>query len=73
MAAMGALQAAGDAELGVTLALASAVCIGFAFIAKKRGLRLAATSSFARASANGFSYLRQPLWWVGFLTSASQT
>ena len=53
---------------GALLAFASSFFIGASFIVKKKGLRLAAASSFARASSNGFSYLRQPLWWAGFLT-----
>ena len=55
---------------GVALAVSSSLFIGASFIVKKKGLRLAAASTSARASANGYSYLRQPLWWAGFLTSA---
>ena len=52
---------------GVTLALMSSIFIGASFIIKKKGL-MAAGATGTRASAGGFSYLQQPLWWVGMLT-----
>uniref|UniRef100_A0A7S4EVW7 Magnesium transporter n=1 Tax=Chrysotila carterae TaxID=13221 RepID=A0A7S4EVW7_CHRCT len=62
-------QLAGSAEnaKGVTLALTSSLFIGASFIIKKKGLMYAGQSGL-RASAGGYSYLRQPLWWVGLLT-----
>ena len=54
---------------GVTLALISSIFIGASFIIKKKGLIIAGSSGGgARASAGGYSYLYQPLWWVGMLT-----
>lgn len=62
-------QLAGSAEnaKGVTLALTSSLFIGASFIIKKKGLMFAGQSG-VRASAGGYSYLRQPLWWVGLIT-----
>jgi len=51
----------------VTLALASSIFIGASFIIKKKGL-MAAGQTGLRASAGGYSYLLQPLWWVGMAT-----
>ena len=53
---------------GVTLALVSSIFIGASFIIKKKGLMLAGQSGAVRASAGGYSYLYQPMWWVGMLT-----
>jgi len=52
---------------GVTLALVSSIFIGASFIIKKKGL-IAAGQTGMRASAGGYSYLLQPLWWVGMVT-----
>uniref|UniRef100_A0A2P2JCP0 Probable magnesium transporter n=1 Tax=Rhizophora mucronata TaxID=61149 RepID=A0A2P2JCP0_RHIMU len=54
---------------GVILALLSSVFIGGSFIIKKKGLRRAAAASGVRAGIGGFSYLLEPLWWVGMITS----
>merc|ERR1719201_652845 len=54
-------------QRGVTLALVSSIFIGASFIIKKKGL-MAAGQSGVRASAGGYSYLLQPLWWVGMAT-----
>uniref|UniRef100_A0A2P2JCP3 Probable magnesium transporter n=2 Tax=Rhizophora mucronata TaxID=61149 RepID=A0A2P2JCP3_RHIMU len=53
---------------GVILALLSSVFIGGSFIIKKKGLRRAAAASGVRAGIGGFSYLLEPLWWVGMIT-----
>ncbi|KAJ4796154.1 magnesium transporter NIPA (DUF803) [Rhynchospora pubera] len=53
---------------GVTLALLSSGFIGASFIIKKKGLRKAAAASGVRAGVGGFSYLLEPLWWVGMIT-----
>ena len=52
------------------LALASALMIGASFIVKKKGLRAAASThaNALRAASGGYSYLLQPLWWVGMAT-----
>merc|ERR1719399_985909 len=52
---------------GVTLAVSSGIFIGASFIIKKKGL-MAAGQTGLRASAGGYSYLLQPLWWVGMAT-----
>ena len=52
---------------GVTLAVSSGLFIGASFIIKKKGL-LAAGQTGLRAAAGGFSYLSEPLWWLGMCT-----
>ncbi|KAF3784419.1 putative magnesium transporter [Nymphaea thermarum] len=52
---------------GFTLALLSSGFIGASFIIKKKGLRRAAASG-VRAGVGGYSYLLEPLWWVGMIT-----
>jgi len=52
---------------GSLLAVASSAFIGVSFIVKKKGLRRAAAAG-ARAGAGGYSYLLEPLWWVGMVT-----
>ena len=56
-----------DNAKGVSLALSSSLFIGLSFILLKKGQILAGQSG-TRASAGGYSYLRQPLWWIGMLT-----
>ncbi|XP_021653378.2 probable magnesium transporter NIPA3 isoform X3 [Hevea brasiliensis] len=53
---------------GIILALSSSAFIGASFIIKKKGLRRAAIASGVRAGVGGFSYLLEPLWWLGMLT-----
>jgi len=50
------------------LALSSSLFIGASFIIKKKGLKKAASSG-VRAGVGGYSYLYEPLWWVGMITS----
>ena len=52
---------------GIYLALCSSIFIGASFIIKKKGLILASQKG-TRAGAGGYSYLTEPLWWVGMLT-----
>lgn len=54
-------------QRGVTLALVSSIFVGASFIIKKKGL-MAAGQTGLRASAGGYSYLLQPLWWLGMAT-----
>ena len=61
------LRASIEYTKGVTLAVSSGLFIGASFIIKKKGL-LAAGQSGLRAAAGGFSYLREPLWWLGMVT-----
>ena len=61
-------EAASDEnKKGIYLALCSSIFIGASFIIKKKGL-LVASQSGTRAGAGGYSYLREPLWWVGMCT-----
>ncbi|KAG1363596.1 putative magnesium transporter NIPA4 [Cocos nucifera] len=52
---------------GLVLALSSSFFIGASFIVKKKGLKKAGASG-VRAGAGGYSYLYEPLWWVGMIT-----
>mmetsp|Transcript_3003 Transcript_3003/g.7847 ORF Transcript_3003/g.7847 Transcript_3003/m.7847 type:complete len:408 (+) Transcript_3003:192-1415(+) len=70
----GALTAAGSSSmlneqaLGILLAVSSSIFIGTSFIIKKRGLRIAGSTTGAlRAGSGGFSYLKEPTWWAGML------
>ncbi|KAJ4841230.1 hypothetical protein Tsubulata_027487 [Turnera subulata] len=53
---------------GFILALISSGFIGASFIIKKKGLRRAAAVSGVRAGVGGYSYLLEPLWWLGMIT-----
>ncbi|XP_024453214.1 probable magnesium transporter NIPA4 isoform X2 [Populus trichocarpa] len=53
---------------GLVLALSSSVFIGASFIVKKKGLKKAGASGI-RAGSGGYTYLYEPLWWVGMITS----
>ncbi|KAL3538519.1 hypothetical protein ACH5RR_001885 [Cinchona calisaya] len=52
---------------GLILALSSSFFIGASFIVKKKGLKKAGASG-VRAGIGGYSYLYEPLWWVGMIT-----
>ncbi|OAY81496.1 probable magnesium transporter NIPA2 isoform X1 [Ananas comosus] len=52
---------------GFALALSSSFFIGSSFVIKKIGLRKAALSG-VRAGSGGYSYLIEPLWWLGMIT-----
>ncbi|CAI9786353.1 unnamed protein product [Fraxinus pennsylvanica] len=52
---------------GLVLAMSSSVFIGASFIVKKKGLKKAGASGI-RAGVGGYSYLYEPLWWVGMIT-----
>ncbi|XP_044489423.1 probable magnesium transporter NIPA4 [Mangifera indica] len=56
-----------DNVKGLVLALSSSVFIGASFIVKKKGLKKAGASG-VRAGVGGYSYLYEPLWWVGMIT-----
>ncbi|RWR79870.1 putative magnesium transporter NIPA4 isoform X1 [Cinnamomum micranthum f. kanehirae] len=58
----------GDNVKGFVLALLSSGFIGASFIIKKKGLRRAAAASGVRAGVGGYSYLLEPLWWLGMIT-----
>jgi len=56
-----------DNVKGLVLALSSSFFIGASFIVKKKGLKKAGASGI-RAGVGGYSYLYEPLWWVGMIT-----
>ncbi|KAG8089541.1 hypothetical protein GUJ93_ZPchr0011g28851 [Zizania palustris] len=56
-----------DNAKGLVLAVSSSAFIGASFIVKKMGLRRAADSG-VRAGYGGFSYLMEPLWWIGMIS-----
>ncbi|KAH9757928.1 putative magnesium transporter NIPA3 [Citrus sinensis] len=55
-----------DNVKGLVLALSSSFFIGASFIVKKKGLKRAGSSG-VRAGVGGYSYLYEPLWWVGMI------
>ncbi|KOB65927.1 Non-imprinted in Prader-Willi/Angelman syndrome region protein 2-like protein [Operophtera brumata] len=54
--------------IGLGLAISSSVFIGSSFIIKKIALKRIDSSGSLRASAGGFSYLKQWMWWLGLIT-----
>jgi hypothetical protein len=56
-----------DNVKGLVLALSSSIFIGASFIVKKKGLKKAGASGL-RAGSGGYSYLLEPLWWIGMIT-----
>ncbi|KAL1491412.1 hypothetical protein ABEB36_012013 [Hypothenemus hampei] len=56
-----------DFYIGLCLAVSSSLFIGSSFIIKKLSLKRTGKVG-VRASAGGFSYLKDWMWWVGFLT-----
>ncbi|CAI0378644.1 unnamed protein product [Linum tenue] len=55
---------------GLVLAVSSSVFIGSSFIVKKKGLKKAGDSG-TRAGEGGYSYLYEPWWWAGMVTSST--
>ena len=56
--------------IGLALALCSTLFIGSSFIVKKIGLiRLSTLAGSLRASKGGFGYLKDWIWWAGFILS----
>uniref|UniRef100_A0ACD6A5U7 Uncharacterized protein n=1 Tax=Avena sativa TaxID=4498 RepID=A0ACD6A5U7_AVESA len=56
-----------DNAKGLALAVSSSAFIGASFIVKKLGLKRAADSG-VRAGYGGYSYLVEPLWWIGMIS-----
>ncbi|XP_072938732.1 magnesium transporter NIPA2 [Epargyreus clarus] len=54
--------------IGLSLAISSSVFIGSSFVIKKVALKKISSAGNIRASAGGFGYLRQWMWWLGFLS-----
>ncbi|TVU26285.1 hypothetical protein EJB05_28824 [Eragrostis curvula] len=67
MAASGPGAMSSDNAKGLVLAVSSSAFIGASFIVKKLGLRKAADSGVP-AGYGGFSYLMEPLWWIGMIS-----
>lgn len=55
--------------IGLGLAVSSSFFIGSSFIIKKKALIHLKRTGKLRASAGGFGYLKQWLWWAGLITS----
>lgn len=55
--------------IGLSLAISSSLFIGSSFIIKKIALKKIDASGSVRASAGGFAYLKQWMWWLGLITS----
>lgn len=58
--------------IGLGLAISSSFFIGSSFIIKKKALIHLNRSGNLRASAGGFGYLKQWLWWAGLITSKTR-
>lgn len=58
-----------DFYIGLALALSSSIFIGSSFIIKKIGLLRLSRVGSVRASAGGFGYLRDWIWWAGLICS----
>ncbi|XP_066247648.1 magnesium transporter NIPA2 [Euwallacea similis] len=54
--------------IGLLLAISSSIFIGSSFIIKKLSLKRLNKVGGIRAGAGGFGYLKDWMWWVGFLT-----
>uniref|UniRef100_A0A6A7FYJ6 Magnesium transporter NIPA2 n=2 Tax=Hirondellea gigas TaxID=1518452 RepID=A0A6A7FYJ6_9CRUS len=57
-----------DLWIGLILAMLSSLFIGSSFIVKKKSLQQLSRSGKRRAAAGGYGYLKNWLWWIGFLT-----
>lgn len=57
--------------IGLGLAVSSSFFIGSSFIIKKKALIQLNRTGHLRASAGGFGYLKQWLWWAGLITSTN--
>ena len=59
--------------VGLILAIISTIFIGSSFIVKKKALIKISNRGNVRASAGGYGYLSECVWWVGLLLSKSLT
>lgn len=55
--------------IGLVLAITSTIFIGTSFIIKKVGLSRLNRKGSLRAGAGGYGYLKDWVWWAGFLCS----
>lgn len=58
-----------DFYIGLTLAVSSSIFIGSSFIIKKIGLIRLNKHGSVRASAGGYGYLKDWIWWAGLICS----
>ncbi|VAH31618.1 unnamed protein product [Triticum turgidum subsp. durum] len=54
---------------GFALATSSSAFIGSSFVIKKIGLKKAGDVGVRAGCSGGYSYLYEPLWWIGMVTS----
>ncbi|XP_063699508.1 magnesium transporter NIPA2 [Culicoides brevitarsis] len=54
--------------IGLLLAVSSSIFIGSSFIIKKKGLLRLSKKGSLRASAGGFGYLKDYVWWAGLIS-----
>ncbi|KAK4876415.1 hypothetical protein RN001_012837 [Aquatica leii] len=54
-------------KIGLLLAISSSIFIGSSFIIKKRALIRINRAGSVRAGVGGFGYLKEWIWWIGFL------
>ena len=64
-----ALYTSTEFYIGLGLAVSSSFFIGSSFIIKKIALIHLNNNGNLRASAGGFGYLKEWIWWAGLLTS----
>ncbi|XP_067588492.1 magnesium transporter NIPA4 isoform X1 [Pseudorca crassidens] len=57
--------------VGLGLAILSSFLIGSSVILKKKGLQRLVASGATRAVDGGYGYLKDAMWWAGFLTMAA--
>ncbi|XP_055969072.1 magnesium transporter NIPA4 [Sorex fumeus] len=57
--------------VGLGLALLSSFLIGSSVILKKKGLQRLVATGATRAVDGGYGYLKDTMWWAGFLTMAA--
>nr|XP_010970379.2 magnesium transporter NIPA4-like [Camelus bactrianus] len=57
--------------VGLGLAFLSSFLIGSSVILKKKGLQRLVASGATRAVDGGYGYLKDAMWWAGFLTMAA--
>lgn len=66
---IGALYKNSEFWIGLGLAVSSSFFIGSSFIIKKKALLRLNRFGGVRASAGGFGYLKEWVWWAGLITS----
>ncbi|KAM9731886.1 magnesium transporter NIPA4 [Dama dama] len=57
--------------VGLGLAILSSFLVGSSVILKKKGLQRLVASGATRAVDGGYGYLKDSMWWAGFLTMAA--